>query len=74
MPFYGEGEDELNLAFNFLFVHAELEADALRAIVEGVEAEAAAGVVAGLDRLQPRRRPARHALGGRRPARARGSR
>ena len=38
MPFYGEGEDELNLAFNFLFVHSELEADAMRASVEGVEA------------------------------------
>ena len=37
MPFYGEGEDELNLAFNFLFVHAPLEAEALRAIVEGIE-------------------------------------
>ena len=37
MPFYGEGEDELNLAFNFLFVHSELEADAMRAIVEGIE-------------------------------------
>ena len=23
MPFYGQGEDELNLAFNFLFVHAD---------------------------------------------------
>jgi alpha-glucosidase len=37
MPFYGEGEDELNLAFNFLFVHAPLEAEPLRTIVEGVE-------------------------------------
>jgi alpha-glucosidase len=37
IPFYGGGEDELNLAFNFLFVHAELEAEPLRAIVEGVE-------------------------------------
>ena len=37
MPYYGQGEDELQLAFNFLFVHSELEADSLRAIVEGVE-------------------------------------
>ena len=37
IPFYGQGEDELNLAFNFLFVHAELDADELRTIVEGVE-------------------------------------
>ena len=37
MPFYGEGEDELNLAFNFLFVHADFDAEPMRAIVEGVE-------------------------------------
>jgi len=39
IPFYGGGEDELNLAFNFLFVHAELEADAMRTIVEAMEAK-----------------------------------
>ena len=32
IPFYGEGHDELNLAFNFLFVHASLEAEPLRAV------------------------------------------
>jgi alpha-glucosidase len=37
IPFYGR-DDELNLAFNFLFVHADLDAAQLRAIVEGVEA------------------------------------
>ena len=37
MPYYGNGEDELNLAFNFLFVHADLDADELRTIVAGVE-------------------------------------
>ena len=74
MPFYGEGEDELNLAFNFLFVHAELEAEAMRAIVEGIEQRAAGGVVAGVDGLQPRRGPARHALGARATRRAPGSR
>jgi alpha-glucosidase len=37
MPFYGRG-DELNLAFNFLFVHADFEVGQLRTIVEGVEA------------------------------------
>ncbi len=37
MPYYGSGEDELNLAFNFLFVHAGFEADELRTIVAGVE-------------------------------------
>lgn len=38
IPFYGKGEDELNLAFNFLFVHSELDATEMRAVVEGVEA------------------------------------
>ncbi len=38
MPFYGTGRDELHLAFNFLFVHADLDADGMREIVEGVEA------------------------------------
>jgi alpha-glucosidase len=37
IPFYGHGEDELHLAFNFLFVHSELDAGDLRAVVEGVE-------------------------------------
>ena len=35
--FYGD-DDQLNLAFNFAFVHAGLDADELRAIVEGTEA------------------------------------
>ena len=39
MPYYGAGEDELSLAFNFLFVHAPLAAEELRAVVEGVEAK-----------------------------------
>ena len=43
IPFYGKGEDELNLAFNFLFVHAELEAEALRKVVEGLEPRLPAG-------------------------------
>jgi len=38
LPFYGTGRDELHLAFNFLFVHADLDADQMREIVEGVEA------------------------------------
>ena len=42
-PFYGSGSDELHLAFNFLFVHAELAAEPLRAIVERIEAELPAG-------------------------------
>jgi len=39
VPYYGQGEDELNLAFNFLFVHAELAARELREVVEAVEAK-----------------------------------
>ncbi len=35
--FYGSGDDELHLAFNFPFISAPLEAGAMRAIVEGVE-------------------------------------
>ena len=38
MPYYGTGRDQLHLAFNFLFVHADLDAEQMRAIVEGVEA------------------------------------
>ena len=36
-PFYGQGEDELHMAFNFLFIHEALAAAPLRAIVEAVE-------------------------------------
>lgn len=35
--FYGTGQDELNLAFNFLFVHAHLDAEELRGVVEATE-------------------------------------
>jgi alpha-glucosidase len=38
IPFYGAGEDELHMAFNFLFIHAGLDAGEMRAVVEGVEA------------------------------------
>jgi alpha-glucosidase len=43
IPYYGNGDDELNLAFNFLFVHADLDAAELRAVVEGVEKRLPAG-------------------------------
>jgi alpha-glucosidase len=43
IPFYGTGEDELHLAFNFLFVHAPFESAELRAIVEAVEAKLPVG-------------------------------
>jgi alpha-glucosidase len=38
LGFYGQGEDELHLAFNFPFLHSSLGADELRAVVERVEA------------------------------------
>jgi len=37
IPYYGLGDDELHLAFNFLFVHSELDAEQLRRVVEGME-------------------------------------
>jgi alpha-glucosidase len=37
IPYYGSGEDELHLAFNFLFVHAHFDAGELGAIVAGIE-------------------------------------
>ena len=36
--FYGSGRDELDLAFNFRLVHADLEAAQMRTIVAGAEA------------------------------------
>jgi len=36
--FYGTGEDELHLAFNFPFTFSDLEANALRTVVEETEA------------------------------------
>ncbi len=38
IPFYGLGEDELHLAFNFLFFHCDLDPAQMRPIVEGMEA------------------------------------
>ena len=38
MQFYGTGHDELHGGFNFVFINAPFEADALRAVVEGTEA------------------------------------
>jgi len=43
IPYYGQAEDELNLAFNFLFVHERLDAAAMRAIVEHMEERLPAG-------------------------------
>jgi alpha-glucosidase len=38
MEFYGSGRDELHGGFNFVFLNAALEAAAMRAVVEDVEA------------------------------------
>ncbi|HET8757625.1 MAG TPA: alpha-amylase family glycosyl hydrolase [Solirubrobacteraceae bacterium] len=43
IPFYGSGEDQLHMAFNFLFVHAALDAGELRPIVEAIEEKLPAG-------------------------------
>jgi alpha-glucosidase len=43
IPYYGNGEDQLHMAFNFLFVHAELDAEELRPIVEAIEEKLPAG-------------------------------
>jgi len=37
IPYYGQGDDELHLAFNFLFVHAPFDVGALSDVVAGVE-------------------------------------
>jgi alpha-glucosidase len=42
-PFYGNGRDELHLAFNFPFISAPLEEPAMRAIVEATELALPAG-------------------------------
>jgi alpha-glucosidase len=43
MEFYGNGHDELHGGFNFVFLNAALEAAAMRAVVEEVEATLPAG-------------------------------
>ena len=42
-PYYGDGTDELHLAFNFPFISAPFEAEAMRSIVEAVERVLPAG-------------------------------
>jgi alpha-glucosidase len=37
VPFYGSGNDELNLAFNFVFIEAPLDAAAMRNVVDQTE-------------------------------------
>ena len=67
MPFYGTGEDELNLAFNFLFVHAPLDAERAAHDRRGRRGEAARRRLARVGGLEPRRQAARDALGAGRP-------
>ncbi len=43
--FYGSGSDELDLAFNFAFVHTPLDADEMRRVVASTEAELPPGTV-----------------------------
>jgi alpha-glucosidase len=43
IPYYGTGEDQLHLAFNFLFVHSDLDAGQMRSIVEAIEEKLPAG-------------------------------
>ena len=38
MEFYGDGRNELHGGFNFVFINADLEADAMRRVVEDTEA------------------------------------
>ena len=66
--FYGNGSDQLHLAFNFPFVFAGLGAAALRRVVEETETRLPPASVARLDALEPRRRPLPHALVRRRRA------
>lgn len=41
--YYGTGQDELHLAFNFPFINSPLEAEAMRTVVEDVERSLPAG-------------------------------
>jgi alpha-glucosidase len=70
--FYGNGRDELHLAFNFPFVFSELTAGALRSIVEQTEAVLPAGAwpVWTLSNHDIVRFPTRMAGGDERKARA----
>ena len=51
--YYGNGTDELHLAFNFPFINVPLEAGPMRAVVESAGGSAPAGGMACLGRLQP---------------------
>ena len=67
--YYGDGRDELHLAFNFPFITAPFEAAAMRQVVEDDRAPLPPGRVAGVDGLEPRHVPLRVPVGRRRPPR-----
>ena len=52
--YYGNGHDELPLAFNFSFLWSPWDAAAFRAQVDEIEAAAAAGRAADLRAVEPR--------------------
>ena len=61
--FYGDGTDELGLAFNFNFISAPLPGARDAGHRRGDRGGAAAWSLAGVDRLQPRHVPLSHPLG-----------
>ncbi len=67
VDYYGNGDDELHLAFNFPFITAPFDADAMRQIVEETEALLAPRCMAGVDGVEPRHVAVRLAVGRRRP-------
>ena len=72
--FYGTGVDELHLAFNFVFVDADFDADVSRRCVAKTEELMPRRAWPVWTTRQPRRRALPDALGGRRRAAACGSR
>ena len=67
--YYGDGSDELHLAFNFPFLTAPLDADAMLGVVGDTLSTAAPRSVAGVDGVQSRHVAAGLAVGGQRRAR-----
>ena len=65
--FYGDGSDELGLAFNFNFISAPFRAPGDAGHRGGDRGGAAARGLAGLDGLEPRHVPLPHPLGRGRP-------
>ncbi len=65
--YYGDGRDELDLAFNFPFLTAPFDPTAMRDIVESTESSPSARGLAGVDGVEPRHVPVRVALGGGQP-------